>query len=917
YAGSKPPSAMLTFAQYKARPRTTETSRYDTSTEKRPYHPWYALDHEKIARLLEKSCSKLLALTATRSATDTELSNLHSALERAKTVSHGKTLCVVFLGEQGTGKSSLLCSVLDRDVVDVSSSSSACTAFPTIIAHKEGADDGSVESDVVVEYLGLGEIRRCVEEQARRYRFAFPRKRGGASLEVGNTNDRTEEQDQEEEEDEEEEGNNVEEEEIDDEEEQEDDDDEEEEIDDEEEQEDDDDEEEEEGDGKEEEEEEEEETEAEKQQTLNSARTARDFFRIIFNSDQDRGRHEQLENALEYSDIESSRFADMCVGFAKERLASIGAQNGVIHHKAIQDQDLTDMREEVGKLWPLVKSLRLETGHVLLRNNLCFLDLPGYGDDNQIRTALVEKFREMANFEIVVTPAQRIVTSVTHNEYLSRSTRRLGAHNTLLIANKCDQLLDDLISEGVNKIQTTPFPEAKRCLKQFESLLRARDTDPLLLRDYRRYVLEIAGSPYIKREEQAIKRDLRKKNVEVDIILISARQYSLCREAPYGPEPPVITVEATGIPRLRQYLLNLPARMNYETLQYHVYETLPDIFSQIQRVLTKFVEDAVYAEMRKDLVTWLPVTKNSLEDAVELLVSASAVKPWDMDKAEAAILYNLGRVVRAFVHPTPYYATLLKIIKENGIPVNGKGKGRNLNKDILDTMERYVKRWYKTLTERIADLATSLEAPVRAVIRQIRSHLENVTSHPLLKSTASEALETKWRRIGMAQDKLRADLKTSLRATFVHYTTETHVMCPIALAMRPVYHSVLDVVGGPGAYRRHCGHLYKCLVDPPPPMTHFPYYMATEIADTQREIWMQCCREYVVEVMSLLDGFRQISDELLHRQGHVEADHQKICDELQIMLPAFEDSLVEIQKACPRLEDSEGRFSNKRKRNDE
>jgi regulatory protein YycH of two-component signal transduction system YycFG len=64
---------------------------------------------------------------------------------------------------------------------------------------------------------------------------------------------------------------------------------------------------------------------------------------------------------------------------------------------------------------------------------------PGYGDDNQIRTALIDRYRKMTHFEIVVAPSSRVMTSVIQERYLDRSIRRLnGAQNTLLVTNKSD-----------------------------------------------------------------------------------------------------------------------------------------------------------------------------------------------------------------------------------------------------------------------------------------------------------------------------------------------------------------------------------------------------------------------------------------------------------------------------------------------
>lgn len=100
-------------------------------------------------------------------------------------------------------------------------------------------------------------------------------------------------------------------------------------------------------------------------------------------------------------------------------------------------------------------------------------------------------------------------------------------------------------------------------------------------------------------------------------------------------------------------------------------------------------------------------------------------------------------------------------------------------------------------------------------------------------------------------------------------------------------------------------------------MTSFPEFIAADITETHRESWMQCGREYISEVMALLYGFRDITDELLDSQGYVKAEHLECRDKLRTMLPTFELSLHEVQKSCPRLEGADDRASNKRKRGEE
>lgn len=268
---------------------------------------------------IHQACSSLLHLTSNCASDDIELANLHTALDKAKTVTHSKSICIAILGEQGTGKSSILCSALDRALVDISSSSSACTAFPTIITHKKGASDDTMESDVLIQYYNDEEIKECAEEQARRYRFAFPRKRQPGSSSCLFYDEYY---------DDDEEERLV-------------------------------------------------ESDTDREQILASGRTAKEFFNIIFDTDESRARKQELEHALNYDDIERGTFAATCVAYAKECLASIGAQGGFTKHDAVLDEDLADAREGAEELWPLVKSVRLATGHRLLRNNLSFLDLPG------------------------------------------------------------------------------------------------------------------------------------------------------------------------------------------------------------------------------------------------------------------------------------------------------------------------------------------------------------------------------------------------------------------------------------------------------------------------------------------------------------------------------------------------------------
>lgn len=405
-ASPKLPTRLLTFTQYKALGKQGRVG-YNPAFDKLPCHPWYSLPQDRLKAAIRQVLLPLSTLAKTRSMSDIEISKLLQEIEDADTVSLKKSFCVAILGEQGIGKSQTLCSILDRPVVHVSSSSLACTAFPTIIAYKEGAEDETKKSDIYIQYLNHIEIADCVQEQARRYREGHPLKYPDQSTSRNRQREYwTPEPDDSDYEDDEDYN------------------------------------------------EEEKLTEEEKKQVMSSARTAKEFFQILFHADQLQERQNELDQALGFGNLQNDEFTRKCLRYAQERLTCIGASNGRSEHRAVHDDDLASVRSGASRLWPLVKSVRLETGHILLRNNLSFLDLPGkthdrpiwawltlgigYGDYNQMRTALIEEYREMANFKIVVAPAQRLSTSTTHTDYLKRSMRRLESRNTLLVANKSD-----------------------------------------------------------------------------------------------------------------------------------------------------------------------------------------------------------------------------------------------------------------------------------------------------------------------------------------------------------------------------------------------------------------------------------------------------------------------------------------------
>ena len=65
-------------------------------------------------------------------------------------------------------------------------------------------------------------------------------------------------------------------------------------------------------------------------------------------------------------------------------------------------------------------------------------DRTGYGDTSHFREAVVNDYRRMSDFEMVIVPSSRFKTNKRQLSYLDDSIHLKGANKTLLIMNQSD-----------------------------------------------------------------------------------------------------------------------------------------------------------------------------------------------------------------------------------------------------------------------------------------------------------------------------------------------------------------------------------------------------------------------------------------------------------------------------------------------
>ena len=89
--------------------------------------------------------------------------------------------------------------------------------------------------------------------------------------------------------------------------------------------------------------------------------------------------------------------------------------------------------------------------------------------------------------------------------------------------------------------------------------------------------------------------------------------------------------------------------------------------------------------------------------------------------------------------------------------------GLNFNQEILNGIIQFIKCWHAKIQTHTESLAVEFDAPIQAVLKDLKGHIRGYERNPELKSRASELLETTTRQIGMAYGKLAAGFQCTLQ----------------------------------------------------------------------------------------------------------------------------------------------------------
>ncbi|KAH8725683.1 hypothetical protein GQ44DRAFT_652378 [Phaeosphaeriaceae sp. PMI808] len=794
-------------------------------------------------------CTKLVDGLQKFAPLDPSIQDLIDAAKDVKILPSAKPLRLGVPGGQGIGKSTLINALLGRFILSTSGGGRACTAFVTYITYKEGADDHTKQSDVTILFHNEAEMRVFIKEQITNWCEGRP------DLDPTQANGEHEYV-------------------------------------------------------KIEDYEEEEITSPDSPKDSSAKRlaaeTAKDFFEVIFNTCNRAELKEWLHLQLYEPSFREEEFLSACCQMAKDQLTHLDSEltirDGASLHKNIPDTQLRKIRNTILRLWPFVKSMKISTGHMLLRYGMVIYDMPGYGDISQLRKAIINQYRKETDFEMVVAPLSRSRTSSTQDRYLNKSIRQKGADHTIVVHTRSDELLNPRdFDEEICQVQEEPFLSLWSRIKELDNC----DTNIDTTQDPRYLIYCEALAAFIQRESAHAQEILQARNIRS--FSVSAGTY-LDWKAKYKfksrPSPP-LSKDGCGIAELRKFLYQLPADNNHQIYFDHVYKRLPRLIVLAQLVFSAYVEDDVYAEMRQGLGLQIRLLNKNLKDDIEKKLEVIICRPCSAHDER-----DVHNKMKKFMHnqwdqPNIYWNGFESMLKVQGIPMRGRYHGCNLNDDILKQFEEHVTRWYNKLRSMIEELVQCLGGPVFDLLKAIDSSITQSTADGDLRRDADKSLEYAIKQTQKALNTLSKELGNALHENQLYFTTEDDIYCPVAKEMIPVYDRALTAEKGRGVYHRTREEIIRSIMpDETTPHQNpmFPILerIEAQMMTRQRAIWKKQCENFVEAACGNLWQFARASDNLLLHAAHATEQHQKARDELRVRLEEFKLNLADLQSNFPR-----------------
>ncbi|OJD40252.1 uncharacterized protein BKCO1_1000386 [Diplodia corticola] len=302
-------------------------------------------------------------------------------------------------------------------------------------------------------------------------------------------------------------------------------------------------------------------------------------------------------------------------------LKSLGVTSSELIIKAHTPDDLRDqlaqflahVDRQQPSPWPFVQLVKCFFDCPLLSQDIVLADLPGTSDINRTRVQATNVYMRDVDYTGVVAKIDRAQSNADAHKSLVEAYKRKRGKNVFMAVTKSDSGISDesgLVDKYINmpgasagdikrllllkeeldsiKIDSKSFQlRQKQALSQrdydlVESLAKQNDVletrETSVLAKIRESCLELRNN---KVRQALVNRNLGMMKQEIlPVFCVSSMEYM---KHIVGDEdhPPIMSVEATGIPRLRAHVYSLPADRKIMAFKHHVKYKLPSLLHHL------------------------------------------------------------------------------------------------------------------------------------------------------------------------------------------------------------------------------------------------------------------------------------------------------------------------------------------------
>lgn len=421
---------------------------------------------------------------------------------------------------------------------------------------------------------------------------------------------------------------------------------------------------------------------------------------------------------------------------------------------------------------------------------------------------------------------------------------------------------------------------------------------------YEQKLLEVARLAEIRWEITTIREELEKLAINVPMIAISARQYQRCRERNPNPSP-ILDIDATGIPALRQTIYKLPAFNNLVTLRNHVSLTLPAIFDNIKHLMVKFAEDDGHAQIRETLDRTIPSLQASLTARLDPTIRSHVLQPWNLDRQNASVLPSIDdQLTFCKLH----YQSFCKMLREDGRPRSGVALGFDLNQMIHRSMVSDLENWKQRMKLVGPEVCENLTGPVMDFVANMGEHFNQPSGDPGLNLAIQNAYSFMRRRMEQEYSVFETAIKRNLDDTHLKFWSATSLYDPITKIMRPIYHDTLleyHRQPGRGVYARQKAHIRGLVLNPRSPDLPLPMKFADDLVSSQLASWKTAGTTFIASATARLQEFAQVMQNIVDVEFSGTAEHETVVERLESVLPELESILAGLQGQIPKPEEKQ------------